>query len=72
MNFLSSADIFQNKLFSKKSFRNKIKVLNCLDPDQAQHSFGPDLAPNRGICYQMTKVTASTVKVGHPGLLAMV
>ena len=39
--------IFFLKLtFSKKSFRNTIKVSNSLDPDQAQHFVGPDLGPN--------------------------
>ena len=32
--------------FSKKSFRNTIRVSSCLDPDQAQHFVGPDLGPN--------------------------
>ena len=32
--------------FSKNSFRNTISVSNSLDPDQAQHSVGPDLGPN--------------------------
>ena len=30
-NFLSSADYFQNKTFSKNSFRNTIRVSNSLD-----------------------------------------
>ena len=32
--------------FSKKSFRNTIRVSNSLDPDQAGHFVGPDLDPN--------------------------
>ena len=32
--------------FSKKSFRNTIRVSNSLDPDQDQHFVGPDLDPN--------------------------
>ena len=32
--------------FSKKSFRNKIRVSNGLVPDQDQRSVGPDLGPN--------------------------
>ena len=44
--FLSSADFFQNKFFSKNSFRDTIRVSNGLDPDQEGHSVGPDLGPN--------------------------
>ena len=33
--------------FSKSSFKNTIRVSNSLDPDQDQHSVGPDLGPNR-------------------------
>ena len=49
MLLLSSADIFQKYFFSKKYFRNSIRVSNGLDPDQKQHSVGPDLGPN---CFQ--------------------
>ena len=54
----------------KKSFRNKIKMSNCLDPD---HSVGSDLDPNclqiipaddKSCCWQGMK--------SHPGLLAKV
>ena len=38
---------FQNILFQKKYFRKTIRVSNSLDPDQARHCIGPDLAPNR-------------------------
>ena len=38
---LSSADFFL-----KHSFKNKIRVSNSLDPDQARHSVGPDLDTN--------------------------
>ena len=31
--------------FSKKSYRNRIRVSNSLDPDQARHYVGPDLDP---------------------------
>ena len=31
--------------FSKKSFKNNIRVSNCLDPDQDGHSFSPNLGP---------------------------
>ena len=46
MIFLSSADFFQNQLFSKIYFRDTIRVSNRLDPDQSRHSVGPDLGPN--------------------------
>ena len=42
---MSSAD-FPKLTFSKNSFRNTIRMSNCLDADQAQHSVGPDLDPN--------------------------
>ena len=32
---MSSTDFFQNRLFSKNSFRNTIRVSNSLDSDQA-------------------------------------
>ena len=32
--------------FPIKSFRNTARVSNSLEPDQAQHVVGPDLAPN--------------------------
>ena len=38
---LLPADLFQNQLFKKNSFR----VSNGLDPDQAGHFVGPDLGP---------------------------
>ena len=38
---LSSADIFQNRLFEKT-----LRVSNSLDPDRARHFVGPDLCPN--------------------------
>ena len=40
--FLSSADFFQNQLFSKKIYRNTISVSNSLGPDLDQHSISPD------------------------------
>ena len=46
MLLLSSADFFQNELFSKNSFKNTIRVSKSLDPDQARYSVGPDLGPN--------------------------
>ena len=42
--------------FSKKSFRNTIRVSKGLGPDQDRHSVGPDLGPN---CLQTTKVATS-------------
>ena len=45
--FVVSASFFFSKLtFSRKSFRITIRVSNGLDPDQDQHSVGPDLGPN--------------------------
>ena len=35
------ADVFQNLIFLKTSFRT-----NSLDPDRARHNVGPDLGPN--------------------------
>ena len=35
---MSSADFFQNSLFSKYSFRSAIRVSNSLDPDKDLHS----------------------------------
>ena len=43
---LSSADPFSKLIFSKKYFRNIIRVSNSSDPDQARQSVGPDLDPN--------------------------
>ena len=43
---LSSADFFQNELFSKYSFRSTIRVSSGLDPDQDRQNAGPDLGPN--------------------------
>ena len=40
MILLLSADFFQN------SFRNIIRVSNCLDLDQDRQFVGPDLGPN--------------------------
>ena len=46
MPLLLSADFFQNKLFQKiLSGSRSIRVSNGLDPDQDQHSVGPDLGP---------------------------
>ena len=50
--FLKSVDFFFffffffKLTFTKKSFRNTIRVSNNLDPDQARHFTGPDLGPN--------------------------
>ena len=37
--------IFSKLTFSKNYFRNIIRMLNSLDPDQARHIVGPDLGP---------------------------
>ena len=44
--FLSSADFFKSTFSKNSSIRNTIRVSNSLDPDQAQHSVGPDLGLN--------------------------
>ena len=44
MLLLSSADFFQVNF--KKILSGTLSVSNSLDPDQAQHSVGPDLDPN--------------------------
>ena len=46
MLLLLSADFFSKLTFSKQSFRNTIRVSNCLDPDQDRLNVGPDLGPN--------------------------
>ena len=46
MLLLSSADIFQNKLFQKKLSRDTLRVSNSLNPDQDRQTVGPDLDPN--------------------------
>ena len=38
-----------------------MRVLNCLDPDQARHFVGPDLGPN---CLQTTPVDKSKSRCG--------
>ena len=38
--------LFSKKLPFPKPFKNTIRVSNCLDTDQAQHFFGPDLGPS--------------------------
>ena len=42
---LSSADFFSKSIFSKKSFRNTIRVASNLDPDE-DSVVEPDLGPN--------------------------
>ena len=44
--FLSSAVCFFKINFLKNYFRNAIRVLKSLDPDQARHLVVPDLGPN--------------------------
>ena len=41
-----SGPLVSKSIFSKNSYRNIIRVLNRLDPDQTQHFVGPDLGPN--------------------------
>ena len=60
MLFLSSVDFF----FQIYPYRNIIRVLNGLDPDQDQHSVSPDLGPNCLKSYQqMTETVASKERV---------
>ena len=49
MFFMSSVDIISKLIFSKKYFRNTIRVSNGLDPDQNQQSGRPDPGTN---CFQ--------------------
>ena len=44
--FYRLLNFFQNQLFQKILFSNTIRVSNRLDPDQDQHSVGPDLGAN--------------------------
>ena len=44
--FFRLLTFFSILTYSKNSFRNTVRVSNSLDPDQAQHSIGPDLGPN--------------------------
>ena len=46
MLLLSSADFLFKINFLKNSFRNTIRVSNCLDPNQERLSVGSDLGPN--------------------------
>ena len=46
--------------FSKLTFRNTFRVSNSLDPDQAQHSVGPDLGPN---CLQRSEIDKDIQRV---------
>ena len=62
-----SADFFFNLksyLFSKNSFRNTIRVVNGLDPDQDRQNVGSDLGINKfaKVIGKMTKVAASKEK----------
>ena len=45
MLLLSSADFFKINIL-KNSYRITIRVADGLDPDQDQHSVGPDRVPN--------------------------
>ena len=44
--FFVVCKFFFKLTYSKKSFRNTIRVSNSLDPDQARHFVRPDLGPN--------------------------
>ena len=46
--------VIKTIMFSKKFFRNTIRVLNSLDSVQAQHFVGPDLGPNCSRKYQQS------------------
>ena len=46
MLLLSSVDFFSKLTFSKKNLSGALSEYHSLDPDQDQHSVGPDLAPN--------------------------
>ena len=59
--FLSSVD-FSKLTFSKKSFRNTIRVSNSLDPDQARHFVELDLGPN---CLQRLSGTTKVATGGE-------
>ena len=54
MLLLLSADFFENKFFSKNSFRNTIRVSNRLGPDQDRHFVGPNLGP-----YSLQRLSAN-------------
>ena len=47
--------------FSKNSFWNFIRVSNNVDPDQDQHSVGPDLGLN---CLQRQRTNVAASKKG--------
>ena len=53
------ADFFSKSTFLKNYFGNTIRVSNGLDPDQDQHSVGPDLGPN---CLQWLSADDTTSK----------
>ena len=53
--------IFSKAIFLKNSLRKTIRVLNSLDPDQDQHSVGPDLGPN---CLQRLSAEDTSSLVG--------
>ena len=54
MEFCCLLIFFQKSTFLKYSFRDIIKVLNSLDPDQALCYVVPDLGPNCSKSYQQT------------------
>ena len=61
--FLSAADCFQNKLFSKYSFRNIIRVSQRLDPDQARQMLGMIWVQTVCKGYQQTALVGKELKV---------
>ena len=54
--------IFSKSTFSKKNFKNTIRVSNSLDPDHARPFFGPDLAPNCCEDYQQMTLVGKELK----------
>ena len=64
MFFLLSADFFSKSTFSKKTFRNTIRISNSLNPDQARNFVWPDLVSN---CLQkLLADDTSRQRVKHP------
>ena len=64
--FLLSVDFALKFTFSKKSFRNTIKVSNSLAADQARYFLRPDLGANcLQTVQQTTKVATSGKELNH-------
>ena len=49
-------------MFSKRSFRNRNRMSNGLDPDQDRRFVGPDLGPNCFKKYQQTTKIAASIE----------